>query len=206
MNRKGFAAIIFFIVVLLIVAGVVGYFAWKKLAEPKPQTSAQSPSVPISSSSTQGWQTYTNQQYGFSVQYPSYLYVATTTCQGVTVCIQSANEDMELGGAIPDSGTFVTTGYQFVFNVQPASGTFDINTYLATQYADSELDTLSSTTIDGQMSYMFTFKDEEGGGDPIVVVPHGNEIISIAYSGRTDAATFSSSTALFNQVVSTIRF
>ena len=214
MNRKGSVAIII-ILVVIIVAVIAGYFVWKHIETAHAPVATENVPVVASSTTTNvvtttsepaDWETYTNQQYGFSVRYPAYLYVATSTCRGVTVCIQSANEDMELGGGIPDSGTFVTTGYQFIFDVEPASETFDINTYLANNYIYDDLATLSSTTIDGHMAYTFTFKDEEGGGNPTTVIPNGNEIISVAYSSRTDDTTFSSSTALFNQVISTLQF
>lgn len=55
MHRKGFTPLIVIgIIAVIVVAGVVGYFAWKS-----------------SSNGTSSWQVYTNQQHGFQIKIPS---------------------------------------------------------------------------------------------------------------------------------------
>jgi hypothetical protein len=162
---------------------------------------------------TSSWKTYINQQYGFSFEYPDELYLvkpsSSASCIDDIACLQSSPEDMELGGGIPNSegpNGFVTTGYAFGLYVDTYSGAFDINNYLATQYANSELDQLSSTTINGNIAYQFTFKEEEDGNDPTMIIPYKGDLYEAHYIARVDDATFASSTMLFDQVFSTFRF
>jgi len=70
-RQKGFTPIIIlFVVILLGVAGYIGYIKgyFKKI--PSETTLTPSP-VPISTPDTLNWKTYTNNQYGFSFKYPN---------------------------------------------------------------------------------------------------------------------------------------
>jgi hypothetical protein len=86
MNQKGFANIIL-VVVIIILAGAVGYFALIKKSEPMAQqsptpTSTQTKTpvspTPAPKDKTANWKTYTNAQYGFEFKYPA-NYVVTKT-------------------------------------------------------------------------------------------------------------------------------
>ncbi|MEK7501689.1 MAG: hypothetical protein AAB629_02075 [Patescibacteria group bacterium] len=83
MNQKGFANIIF-IVLVVIIAGVAGYFILRKISpteiSPPPPISTQqsnttnpiSPTAsPTPKNETDKWQTYQSKKYQFSLDYPS---------------------------------------------------------------------------------------------------------------------------------------
>lgn len=81
MNQKGFANIIL-VVVIVILLGVVGYFAFVKKSEPIAQQPAPTPTqskTPISPTPAQkdeiaNWKTYNNTQYSFSFKYPTNIF------------------------------------------------------------------------------------------------------------------------------------
>ena len=80
MNQKGFANIAL-IVLVVILAGVAGYFALVKKSEPvaqqttPPPTTTQTPTPqqpsPTPINETASWKTYKNDTYSFEVKYPS---------------------------------------------------------------------------------------------------------------------------------------
>ncbi len=78
MNQKGFANIILGVIVVMLV-GVVGYFAFVKKSTPIAQqtptptpTQTQKPVSPMPTpDKTANWKTYTNAQYGFEFKYPT---------------------------------------------------------------------------------------------------------------------------------------
>jgi hypothetical protein len=75
-RQAGFAPIIILILLVLVVGGVF-YFATKNKSVPSPVASTQPSSSPIVISTpdpaTANWKTYTNNQYDFSLKYPSYM-------------------------------------------------------------------------------------------------------------------------------------
>ncbi|MEK7062180.1 MAG: PsbP-related protein [Patescibacteria group bacterium] len=79
MNQKGFANIIL-VVVIVILLGVVGYFALVKKSEPiaqqtpistPPTTQTPTQQTPAPKDETVNWKTYTNTNRGYSIKYPS---------------------------------------------------------------------------------------------------------------------------------------
>ena len=77
MNQKGFANIVLVVVIVLIV-GAVGYFAFVKksarLAEQTQTTTQTNNSVspiPTQKDETANWKTYSNSKYNFSLKYPN---------------------------------------------------------------------------------------------------------------------------------------
>ncbi len=78
MNQKGFANIILVIVIVVLV-GAVGYFAFVKKSEPTAQQPTPAPTqtntavspTPTPKDETVGWKTYTNAQHGFEFKYPA---------------------------------------------------------------------------------------------------------------------------------------
>lgn len=91
MNQKGFANIILVIVIVILV-GAVGYFAFVKKSEPIAQQSTPTPvatqtktSVPTPKDETVNWKTYSNQTLGFSIKYPQGWRMAQcgTNCVGL---------------------------------------------------------------------------------------------------------------------------
>ena len=77
MNQKGFANIIL-VVVIVILVGAVGYFAFVKKSEPVAQQPTPTPiqtktstPTPTTKDETSSWKTYTNSSVGFSFKYPA---------------------------------------------------------------------------------------------------------------------------------------
>jgi hypothetical protein len=78
MNQKGFANIIL-VVVIVVLVGVVGYFAFVKKSEPVVQQPTPTPTqtktpaspTPTPTSQATNLKTYTNTQYGFELKYPN---------------------------------------------------------------------------------------------------------------------------------------
>ncbi len=79
MNKKGFVNIVLVVVIALLM-GTVGYFAFVKKSEPVTQqptlpTTTQTPTPqqpsPTPINETANWKTYKNDTYGFEVKYPS---------------------------------------------------------------------------------------------------------------------------------------
>ena len=87
MNQKGFANIIL-IVVIVILLGAVGYFAFVKKSEPVAQqptptpTQTNIPTPTPAPNKTANWKTYNNTQYGFQFKYPPNLDIKTITVSG----------------------------------------------------------------------------------------------------------------------------
>ncbi len=72
MNQKGFVNIIL-VVVIVVLIGAVGYFAFVKKSEPQtqqPQVNQTPSPTPIPTS----WQVYTNTKYSFSISHPKNWY------------------------------------------------------------------------------------------------------------------------------------
>ncbi len=85
MNQKGFANIILVIVIVVLI-GAVGYFAFVKKSEPVAQQSTPTPTqmntpvspTPTPKDETANWKIYNNTRYSYTVKYPSNWYVDTT--------------------------------------------------------------------------------------------------------------------------------
>ncbi len=75
MNQKGFTNVVLVLVIFLVV-GVIGYFAFVKKSAPTAQqtpTPVQTETVsptPIPEDGTVNWKTYSNSKYNFSLKYP----------------------------------------------------------------------------------------------------------------------------------------
>lgn len=77
MNQKGFANIIL-IVLVVVLAGTIGYFVLRQKQEPVIQQAITPPSTattlqptaPTSADEIANWKTYRNEKYGFEVKYP----------------------------------------------------------------------------------------------------------------------------------------
>jgi hypothetical protein len=89
MNQKGFTNIIL-VVVIVILIGVVGYFAFVKKSEPVAQQSTPTPTqatnapksnptpTPTPADPTANWKVYSNTRYAYTIKYPTDWFVDTT--------------------------------------------------------------------------------------------------------------------------------
>jgi len=112
MNQKGFANIIL-VVVIVILVGAVGYFAFVKKSEPIAQQPTPTPTqtttltkTPISPTptpdKTTNLKTYTNNLYGYQIKYPKDWTVATSG---------STTVGFRAPGTKPQPGDFVADVY-----------------------------------------------------------------------------------------------
>lgn len=76
MNQKGFANIILVVVVVILV-GAVGYFAFVKKSEPIAQQPTSTP-TPTSADSIANWKAYSNTRYAYTIKYPTNWFMNTT--------------------------------------------------------------------------------------------------------------------------------
>ncbi len=104
MNQKGFANIIL-VVVIVVLLGTVGYFAFVKKSEPIAQQPTPTPaasqtktptpptSTPTPKDETANWKTITNASLGFSIKYPN-GWKAETTSLSTTLTNLSDSEQI----------------------------------------------------------------------------------------------------------------
>lgn len=74
MNQKGFAKTIL-VVVIVVLLGTVGYFAFVKKTEPVAQ---QPTSTPTPTDPTANWKIYSNTRYAYTIKYPNGWFADTT--------------------------------------------------------------------------------------------------------------------------------
>jgi len=89
MNQKGSVSIIL-VVVIVILLGVVGYFAFVKKSSPiAQQTPTPTPSV--EQDETVGWKTYENTKFNYSFKYPANLWGPQNDCFDSDIPIEECN-------------------------------------------------------------------------------------------------------------------
>jgi hypothetical protein len=219
MNRKGFATLSIFIIIAAIIIVSLGYFLLKPstpapsqsttekqnaLAQPSPTSIASTSST----AETSSWKVYSNPQYGFSVKYPPSLFVdnSPSNCSAI-FCLKNTSKILVLGGPCYSTvedinpSNCTTNGFLFIFDIKNHPGPFDVNSYLSTQYGNSEINKLSQISINGVVAYEFTVTGVAGAANPTIIVPHAGKLYEMF---QTSYGT--ENTALFEQVASTFQF
>jgi hypothetical protein len=145
---------------------------------------------------------------GFQTIYPPVLFDLSRTTTFGGFLLQSSPTGVDIGGEGPeDDSNATTSGFSVVITPTPYSGSFDINTWLSTEYPYSN-DTLTTTTVGGQPAYQIVFQDEVGAGEPTVVVYHSGYIFTISYSSTFALGTPADLNGLtaFNEVLQNFQF
>lgn len=93
-NQKGFANTIL-VVVIIILAGIGGYYFLKKPAKVVVSpTPTATPTVTVNP--TANWKTYTNNQYGYEFKYPNNYSVSTTGSTNIASLVSSPYVSIEV--------------------------------------------------------------------------------------------------------------
>ena len=100
-QQKGFANIVLIILVVVVLAGVAGYFALvKQSPEVAQQTNTPTPTTP---NETANWKTYRNDKYGFEFKYPADVQIKEQKSEphwyqynALEVALQKAGQDSSL--------------------------------------------------------------------------------------------------------------
>jgi hypothetical protein len=154
------------------------------------------------------WNSLIDPISGFSTMYPPSLYdLSSLTIASGVFSLESSPQGVAIGGDGPEDGSDATTsGFAVIIQPKPYSDTFDINTWLAA--ADSELGTLTTTTIGGSPGYEVTFKNQVGAGRPTALVYHDGYLYQISYASTFVPGSVDDQTGLdaFNIVLENFTF
>jgi len=204
MKQKGFAPII---ILVLITLAVTGYFGYKNYW-PKPQTLTTP--TPIADQAPNGnlanWKTYTNQEFGFSIKYPSDYSLHD---DGPNEVEQQKEKGQQISGtqpAILDTITFSNLAKnQFSISIFPKTPNADINNVYefsgicGTQFADKTISNQISQL--GNIQYkrvQQSLPDKKVMTDICLYNFNGNLI--------TLRSSDSSTSNLLDQILSTFKF
>lgn len=152
MNQKGFTPIIIILGIVLIL-GIVGgvyYFGknFVKVPVSKPQVLVSSTPQPTQINETASWKTYTNNQYGYSIKYPS-----------------EANMSIDTYG-----GGYMTGGNMHRFNFifpEELVGQNNRNNFVI-EIEDNRLNLNTKEVIDNYVERIKNYKDVVGGTKIII--------------------------------------
>jgi hypothetical protein len=160
------------------------------------------------------WNVLNSPGLGLTALYPPTLYLTNSSTVGgySLFALDSSPGGVAIGGALPSGSSEAQTGYGVRIAVMPyvASGTFNINQYLSTEYPNSAADvsSIASVSIGGQAGYEFTFQNEEGGGQPRAITYYNGNVYEISYVSTNYLPGFSDAAGLntFNGMLHTVTF
>jgi hypothetical protein len=151
------------------------------------------------------WESSTNPTLGITLLYPPILFSIPDPDNPSNQLIQSSPQEIVLGGALPEdpSVQYTTSGFVIAISSVPYTKPFAINQYLTDIHPSSEVDTLSNVVVSGIASYQVTFRDEEGAGEPTVVVPLVGRVLEISYVSTFGLGSLEEQQGLFfyNQIL-----
>ncbi|MBI5732215.1 MAG: hypothetical protein HY982_02545 [Candidatus Magasanikbacteria bacterium] len=122
MNQKGFANIIL-VVVIVILVGAVGYFAFVKKSEPVAQQPTPTPiqvtntpksnptPTPTPADPTANWKVYSNTRYAYTIKYPTNWFADTTYSENDFTQRGPAEDNEFIGGDTGFSNYPNASGY-----------------------------------------------------------------------------------------------
>lgn len=159
-----------------------------KLAVEKAATSTTA----TSTTDTSSWKTYTNDQFGFSIKYPSNYFASNASSH-------TENDGVFINSSADAEGALVSV------EAQSASGSLDVN--VAGRTSDSSFSEATKTTLAGVSAY-------EGVAQGMlsyygIIAMKGFNIIEIVFdTGNVDGLAKSKAalTAIQKQILSTFQF
>jgi hypothetical protein len=154
------------------------------------------------------WSALADTTSGFQTLYPPVLYNLTNTTSFGGFLLQSSPRGVDIGGEGPEDGSNATTsGFSIVITPTQYSDSFDIANWISTQYPYSD-DTLTTTTIGGELAYQIVFQNEVGAGEPTVVVYHSGYVYTISYASTFALGSSADQSGLsaFNAVLQNFQF
>ena len=197
-NQKGFANIIL-VVVIVILVGAVGYFAFVKKSEPIAQQPTPTPTpTPTSKDETVSWKVYENIKFNYSFKYPANLLGPQNDCVDSDIPIEEcpliklnselANkpENLRLNPAFDDS-----IEARIIDNPKNLSLKDVANKLLS---GLTTVHTLNPSNIDSKQVYIATFTGAlstdlsgpggyafDGKAKAIFTIVNGNKILLVSY-------------------------
>ncbi len=140
MNQKGFANIVLVIVIVAVLVGAVGYFAFVKKSEPITQQPTPTPTqtntpvspTPTPKNGTANWAVYSNTKYNYSFRYPTNftIYAATDQTKEEVILPTATSDKVSL----TDKKAMLFCCEPLVTSVSVVNGSIDIKNWR--QYGD----------------------------------------------------------------------
>lgn len=224
MNRKGFSLVIIIcIIAVLVIVGAVGYSIWKNSATPIPAAPAEPTSVATtttttgvnqtatqssSTANTSEWQTYTNNEDDYTIEYPANWFNL-----GDITGPQFSNSRSYAPGSsyftiyrlAPDEGNGHGPANPSMLNIQQWFQQEYPSASSAATFITGTVTSVSSTkiiSIGGHQAVQLIFLDPTNYEPQIVdYIANKTDVYTISYSGSPGEYT-----ATYNAMLSTFQF
>ncbi len=224
MNRKGFSPLIVIgMIAVIVVVGAVGYFVWNSNASvsqsqnpPCCKTTAittsttsqnltaintttavaQSPVGETTTVDTSHWQTYTNQHYGFQMQYPSNWYVINNQDGSINFSDAEARDYTSYFTVsfVKDGNPNLLSTNQLLSQVDEDAAVGNID----------DLDATSTLTINGYPAYNFVTDDIIAELHTYIL--HGADMATVEYEIAGSDGQESPYNPMYEKMLSTFQF
>jgi hypothetical protein len=155
------------------------------------------------------WQSSTSTTLRVTFKYPPNLFVLISPDQPGHVLIQNSPIEVNLGGALPEDGTQVTsTGFVISLSATSYGKPFTIAGWLVDTSPYSQIGHISSIQVGGIQSYRVRFSGEVGEGEPTVIVPRPGLVFTASYDSSyvPDSSQEQSALHVFDLFLQTIQF
>ncbi len=163
---------------------------------------------PTSQISTAGWKTYTNTEFGYTIKYPSNLFLEPAKDHTDQIEIKTSPIDQLVSGVAPEGvegKDWTANGYFILIGASDYKKQFDFNIWFNEARPYSILDKVDRIHVDNNDAYEFTVKDEIGAGKPDTVIPYNNKLYFISYASNNNAND-TMGEKIYHTIISSFKF